>query len=88
VLGIGSTELLIIVVFAVLIFGPDKLPQIGRTIGRFQREFRKAQERMESTIKAEVDRMDDATAPSSQVKKAAADPDLFDEDEEEEDEEE
>ncbi len=31
-LGIGSTELVIILVFGFLLFGPDKLPQMGRTI--------------------------------------------------------
>ncbi len=52
--GIGGTELLIIVVFVLLIFGPEKLPQFGRTIGQMMREFKRAQETMESVIRAEV----------------------------------
>ncbi|MDF1543021.1 MAG: twin-arginine translocase TatA/TatE family subunit [Anaerosomatales bacterium] len=52
--GIGGTELFIIVVFVLLIFGPDKLPQFGRTIGQMMREFKRAQETMESVIRAEV----------------------------------
>jgi len=54
VFGIGGTELFIIVVFVLLIFGPDKLPQFGRTIGQMMREFKRAQETMESVIRAEV----------------------------------
>jgi sec-independent protein translocase protein TatB len=55
VLGLGGTEIVIIAVFALLIFGPDKIPQMARTIGRFQREFKRAQDTMESTIRAETD---------------------------------
>jgi TatA/E family protein of Tat protein translocase len=54
VFGIGGTELFIIVVFVLLIFGPDKLPQFGRTIGQMMREFKRAQETMEAVIRAEV----------------------------------
>lgn len=54
VFGISGTELFIVVVFALLIFGPDKLPEYGRTIGRFVREFRRAQDQMESMIKIEM----------------------------------
>lgn len=52
--GISGTELFIIVAFALLIFGPDKLPEYGRTAGKFWREFKRAQENMESMIKAEM----------------------------------
>ena len=41
--GIGETELLIIVAFGFMIFGPDKLPGMGRTLGRALRQFRQAQ---------------------------------------------
>ena len=54
-LGLGGTELVIIAVFAILVFGPDKIPQLARTVGRFQREFKRAQDTMESTIRAETD---------------------------------
>ena len=52
--GIGSWEFVVIVVLALLLFGPDKLPDFARTIGRFMRDFRRYQAMMESTIKAEV----------------------------------
>jgi len=54
VFGISGTELFIVVVFALLIFGPDKLPEFGRTAGKFWREFKRAQDSMESVIRAEM----------------------------------
>jgi len=54
VFGIGGSELVIIAVVALLLFGPDKLPQFGRTVGRFMRDFKRYQDVMESTIKAEM----------------------------------
>ena len=52
--GIGSNELLIILLFAFLLFGPDKLPGMGRTIGRALRQFREAQEGFTSVVQSEV----------------------------------
>lgn len=40
--GIGATELIIILVLALVIFGPGKLPEVGRAIGRSIREFKSA----------------------------------------------
>lgn len=42
--GISETELALILIFAFLIFGPDKLPGMGRTVGRAIRQFRDAQD--------------------------------------------
>lgn len=53
-LGIGGTELVIILIFGFILFGPDKLPQMGRTIGRAIRQFQNAQEEMSKVVKAEV----------------------------------
>jgi len=52
--GIGSWEFVLIVGLALLLFGPDKLPDFARTVGRFMRDFRRYQAMMESTIKMEV----------------------------------
>jgi len=55
--NIGFPELLIILIIALLIFGPKKLPEVGRNIGRAIREFRRAsdelREKIEDEIKAE-----------------------------------
>jgi len=42
--GMGATELIVILVVALLIFGPGKLPEIGGALGRGIRDFRKALE--------------------------------------------
>lgn len=69
--GIGETELAIIVLFAFLLFGPDKLPGIGRTIGRAIRQFREAQEGFTSVVQAEViDPLNEAMGDPSQASKA------------------
>lgn len=75
--GIGQTELIIIVVFAFLLFGPDKLPQMGRTIGRALRQFRETQEKVTSVVQSEViDPMAAAAnAPATSKKAAGADED-------------
>lgn len=52
--GIGETELALILIFAFLIFGPDKLPGMGRTIGRMLRQFREAQEGFTEVVQTEV----------------------------------
>ena len=52
--GIGETELVIILAFGFMIFGPDKLPGMGRTIGRALRQFREAQEGFTQVVQSEV----------------------------------
>ena len=42
--GMGATELIVILVVALLIFGPGKLPEIGSALGKGIRDFRKALE--------------------------------------------
>lgn len=52
--GIGGWEFLIVAVLALLLFGPDKLPEFARTIGRFTRDFKRYKDLMESTLRAEI----------------------------------
>lgn len=72
--SIGGTELVIILVFAFLLFGPDKLPQMGRTIGRALRQFRETQQKLTNVVQTEVvDPMAAAAnAPKKGSKPAAA----------------
>ena len=64
--GIGQTEFIIIIVFAFLLFGPDKLPQAGKTIGRAIRQFRETQQKVTSVVQTEViDPMAAAASASS-----------------------
>lgn len=95
--GISGFELLLIAVFVLIIFGPDKLPDLARTFGKAMRQFKSAQEEMERVIRAEVYSPNRATdAPDTET--PAPDPEAAseaamaawsatDEDDEEEDEE-
>lgn len=81
--GIGEGELAIIVVFGFLLFGPDKLPQMGRTIGRAIRQFRETQEKMTAVVQSEIiDPVSEAASAPIKPKKAAAADDDSDADEE------
>lgn len=74
--GIGEGELAIIVVFGFLLFGPDKLPQMGRTIGRAIRQFRETQEKMTAVVQSEIiDPVSEAASAPVKPKKTAADDD-------------
>ena len=57
---IGLQELILIFVIALLVFGPKNLPQLGRSLGRAMREFKKASAEFESTIRSnlQIDEVD------------------------------
>ena len=65
--GIGETELVLVLVFAFMIFGPDKLPGMGKTIGRALRQFRNAQEGFTQVVQTEI--VDPATEAMSDAPK-------------------
>lgn len=51
----GWTEILLILVVALVIFGPGKLPEVGKAMGKTIREFKMAVNKIDSDIKKEVD---------------------------------
>jgi len=51
--NIGMPELVLVFIIALLLFGPRKLPQIGRMLGKFMREFRKAADDFREAINEE-----------------------------------
>lgn len=55
---IGFPELLIILVVALIVFGPRKLPELGRSLGKSLSEFKRASNELRSTLEEEV-RLDD-----------------------------
>jgi TatA/E family protein of Tat protein translocase len=80
VFGIGGFELFLILLFGFLIFGPDKLPAMAKTLGKAIAKFRNAQEEMTGVLKGEVfdkdadepfknplDALDNAAAKASKV---------------------
>jgi TatA/E family protein of Tat protein translocase len=54
VFGISGTELVLIAVFVLIIFGPDKIPEIARTVSKAVATFKRVQEDTERLIKAEM----------------------------------
>lgn len=73
--GIGDTELVLIVLFGFLLFGPDKLPGMGRTVGRALRQFRNAQEGVNKVVRAEIIDPMQKAADGSEEKPKATDED-------------
>ena len=86
--GIGETELVLILLFAFLVFGPDKLPGMGRTLGRALRQFQNAQEGFNKVVRADLldpaaDALHEKPKRSEQLKNAASDADREDTDRQE-----
>jgi len=53
--SLGFPEILLILALALIIFGPKKLPQMGRSLGRAMAEFRRASNEIKRTLEDEVD---------------------------------
>ena len=53
--GIGIPELILILIVGLIVFGPSKLPEIGRAVGKGLREFRKASNALQAVINAPDD---------------------------------
>jgi sec-independent protein translocase protein TatA len=52
--GLGVPELIVIFVIALLVFGPKKLPDLGKSIGRAMAEFKKASDDFQDSVKTEM----------------------------------
>lgn len=64
IFGIGLPEMAVIMVLALLVFGPKKLPEIGRSVGKAIRGFQEASKEFENEFRKEADRLEQvATAP-------------------------
>ncbi|WP_295638778.1 Sec-independent protein translocase protein TatB [uncultured Mailhella sp.] len=68
--GIGSTELLVILVVALLVLGPKNLPKIAHTLGRAMGEFRRVSTEFQRTLNTEI--AFEEEAEKAKAKKAAA----------------
>ena len=66
--GIGAPELLIILVVALLVLGPKRLPEIARSLGKGMAEFRRASNEFTRTLSASVDEPPPPPAPAPVAK--------------------
>ena len=53
--SLGMPELIVIFVIALVVFGPRKLPELGRSLGRGIAEFKKATSDLQNTLEQEID---------------------------------
>ncbi len=72
--GLGVPEMIFILLLALLIFGPKKLPEIGRTLGKGMSEFRKASNELTRSINAELSLDEDPTPAQPMRRTSPASP--------------
>ena len=82
--GLGIPELIVIFVIALVVFGPKKLPELGKSIGRAMAEFKKASEDFQESVRTEMREVEREASVKEDIKhleqsvqddtKAAADP--------------
>ncbi len=73
---IGMPELIIIFVIALIVFGPRKLPELGKSLGRSLAEFKRASNDLRSTLEQEIrieETLPKDTVPDSSTTKPKAD---------------
>ena len=78
---IGMPELLIIFVIALIVFGPRKLPQLGKSLGKSLAEFKRASNDLRSTLEDEIrveetrqPTVEKSTSPSDTAEKPSTEP--------------
>ncbi len=67
VFGIGLPEMALIVIIALLVFGPKKLPEIGRSLGKTLKSFQDASKEFESEFKREAQVIEDSIKMQAQL---------------------
>jgi sec-independent protein translocase protein TatA len=73
VFNIGPTELIVILVIALIVFGPKRLPEIGRTMGKSLRELRKATDDIKGTFTGSLDDIEDEWDDPPKIQPPSAD---------------
>src|SRR5258705_12260086 len=73
-LDIGLQDLVVIFVIALLVFGPKNLPQLGRSLGRAMREFRRASDEFRSTIETNLQINEPDPIPASHFDPVSSEP--------------
>ncbi len=72
--SVGTPEILMILLIALLVFGPQKLPELGKALGRAVREFKKASSELQETLEREVEDIKRAGDPPEPLPRGALPP--------------
>lgn len=67
IFGIGLPEMAVIMVVALLIFGPKKLPEIGRSLGKALRGFQEASQEFQEEFKKEASELEESVKTTAQL---------------------
>lgn len=62
-MNLGFSEMVFLFILALLIFGPKKLPEVGRQIGRFMNEFKRASNEFKAQIESEINSLETEVKP-------------------------
>lgn len=66
--GLGIPELIVIFVIALVVFGPKKLPDLGKSIGRAMAEFKKASEEFQESVRSEMKEVEKSADVKEEMK--------------------
>ena len=72
--GIGMPEMIIILVIALIVIGPNKLPELAKSLGKGLAEFKKASEDFQKNVREEASKSDEKDAAPAPAQVAAAAP--------------
>lgn len=72
--GIGPGELLLIIIVALIVFGPERLADVGKTVGKTMHDFRKAASDLTTQVTREIDEVKAAAQPPAEEKSATMPP--------------
>ncbi|OUL35411.1 Sec-independent protein translocase TatA [Nostoc sp. T09] len=67
IFGIGLPEMAVIMVVALLVFGPKKLPEIGRSLGKAIRGFQEASNEFQTEFKREAEQIEQAVKTTAEI---------------------
>jgi len=74
IFGIGLPEMAVIFVVALLVFGPKKLPEIGRSLGKAIRGFQEASNEFQSEFKREAEQLEQAVKTTAELEPKQIEP--------------
>lgn len=72
IFGIGLPEMVLIFIIALLVFGPKKLPEVGRSLGKAIRGFQEASKEFETEFKREADQLEESVKIKAELEDSKA----------------